>query len=95
METALSWHLPAFLRALLPGTVLRVLGLGAALVPVGWSLPAPESLVARLAPGGGLVAKLLGVGYAGVAALGILLLFAVLMNNTFRNMALSYAPKKK
>ena len=71
METALSWHLPAFLRALLPGTVLRVLGLGAALVPVGWSLPAPESLVARLAPGGGLVAKLLGVGYAGVAALGM------------------------
>ena len=26
---------------------------------------------------------------------GVLLLAAVLMNNTFRNMALSYAPKKK
>jgi simple sugar transport system permease protein len=27
--------------------------------------------------------------------IGILLLIAVLMNNTFRNMALTYAPKKK
>lgn len=27
--------------------------------------------------------------------IGVLLLLAVLMNNTFRKMALSYAPKKK
>lgn len=74
LSAGVLWR--AYGRPFPAGTVLRVLGLGAALVPVGWSLPAPESLVARLAPGGGLVAKLLGVGYAGVAALGILLLFA-------------------
>ncbi len=42
-----------------------------------------------------------GIYYTGFDAnwasliIGILLLVAVLMNNTFRNMALSYAPKKK
>ena len=42
-----------------------------------------------------------GIFYTGFNAnwasliIGILLLVAVLMNNTFRNMALAYAPRKK
>ena len=41
-----------------------------------------------------------GIYYTGFDAnwasliIGVMLLFAVLMNNTFRTMALSYAPKK-
>lgn len=58
-------------------TVLRVLGLGAVLVPLGWALPLPETLVSRLAPNGGALARLLGVGYAGGCAVLMLVLFGM------------------